>query len=103
MGLKTWQLSSDENLTDDDRRKIANEIIQGSNGGMFYSVLENKTSNQLNEIHSITPISIIDDCKALIKQGSILAAVKFYKEETGTGLREAKDFIDNLREDLKNN
>jgi hypothetical protein len=39
---------------------------------------------------------------SLINDGSKLAAVKFFKEITGFGLREAKDFCDNLQINLKN-
>lgn len=33
----------------------------------------------------------------LCRKGQILVAVKMYKERTGCSLKEAKDFIDNLR------
>lgn len=31
-----------------------------------------------------------------IKYGSLLSAVKFYKDQTGTGLKEAKDYVDSI-------
>jgi len=34
---------------------------------------------------------------AIIKDGSLLAAVKFHKEQTGMGLKESKDYCDNLK------
>ncbi len=33
---------------------------------------------------------------SLMKQGQKIAAIKFYREKTGVGLREAKDFIEAL-------
>ena len=39
----------------------------------------------------------------LIKEGSILGAIRFYKDQTGVGLRDAKRFIDDLREKIKSN
>ena len=32
----------------------------------------------------------------LVRQGNKIAAIKQYREETGVGLREAKDFVDSL-------
>lgn len=37
----------------------------------------------------------------IMKGGSLLMAVKLYKESTGSGLKESKDYCDNLR--LKHN
>lgn len=34
---------------------------------------------------------------ALMKDGSLLAAVKFHKEQTGWGLKESKDYCDQLK------
>ena len=39
----------------------------------------------------------------LIKKGQKLQAVKEYKDEFGCGLKEAKDFIDNLQDENKIN
>lgn len=60
----------------------------------------------LREIQNAIELSLDKDnvrekTIALIKAGSILHAVKWVKESTGTGLKEAKDFVDNLREQLK--
>lgn len=42
-------------------------------------------------------------CKNLIKEGKFLNAVKYYKEATNTGLKFAKDSMDNLRNLMRNN
>lgn len=62
----------------------------------------------LREIQDAIDISLNKDnvqekAIALIKTGQILQAVKFVKECTGMGLKEAKDYVDNLREQIKNN
>lgn len=101
MGLKTWNLTSDEELTEDDRNKIVNEILQGSNGGIIYSTdysISNNTSTSTPSKNNCIP-----ECIELIKEGSILGAIRFYKDQTGVGLRDAKRFIDDLREKIKSN
>ena len=37
----------------------------------------------------------------IIKAGNMLQAVKFYKDKSGEGLRESKDFCDALREKFR--
>ncbi len=53
-----------------------------------------------NEIKVITTYSIVypvvEECKRLVDSGSKLQAVKLYKDYSGLGLKEAKDFIDAL-------
>lgn len=45
----------------------------------------------------------IPECIELIKEGTILSAIRFYSDQTGVGLRDAKRFIDDLREKIKSN
>lgn len=94
MGLITWKLTSDEILTDVDRQKIANEILEGNNGGIIYSIIDINSNSLESNLH------YINQCKILIKQGNLLTAVKYYRDKTGAGLKEAKDFIDNLRKEI---
>ena len=45
--------------------------------------------------------SLEERCLELIKSGNILQAVKLYKDESGAGLKEAKDMIDSMVARLK--
>ncbi len=38
-----------------------------------------------------------DDVTALVRQGQLIEAIKLYRERTGVGLKEAKDYVDALR------
>ena len=55
----------------------------------------------------ITADSTITDANHFIKlmrfidSGDILQAVKLHKENTGLGLKEAKEFVDNLKQEMK--
>ena len=42
------------------------------------------------------PEQVIKACKEFIAQGNKLQAVKLYKDFSGLGLKEAKDFVDSL-------
>ena len=46
---------------------------------------------------SLNKDSVMEKALALINDGQLLQAVKFVKECTGIGLKDAKDFVDNLR------
>jgi len=46
---------------------------------------------------------IVSELVSLIKEDRFIQAIKIYREYTGLGLREAKDFCDNLREQVRNN
>ncbi len=37
----------------------------------------------------------------ILKEGNLLQAVKYYKDVTGSGLKESKEFCDALRDKLK--
>jgi ribosomal protein L7/L12 len=45
--------------------------------------------------------SLEERCLELIKSGNILQAVKLYKDESGAGLKDAKDMIDSMVAQLK--
>lgn len=45
--------------------------------------------------------SLEEKCLELIKSGNVLQAVKLYKDESGAGLKEAKDMIDSMVARLK--
>ena len=40
------------------------------------------------------PSSIVHD---LVRRGQLIEAIKHYREETGVGLKEAKDYVDSLK------
>lgn len=63
----------------------------GSGSTSFYDF---KATSSLEDI---TKKKRIDDgIKTHLKLGSILSAVKFYKEQTGEGLKESKDYVDKI-------
>jgi len=41
-------------------------------------------------------MSLDDELKQLIGQNRLIEAIKLYREQTGCGLKEAKDYIDSL-------
>lgn len=41
--------------------------------------------------------SLPEECRRLLDQGQVIAAIKAYREHTGAGLAEAKDVIDRHR------
>ena len=61
---------------------------------------------QLTETHEYSAQesdgSLEERCLELIKSGNILQAVKLYKDESGAGLKEAKDTIDAWVAKLRN-
>ena len=42
-----------------------------------------------------------EECRALIRNNKIIAAIKHWHEKTGCGLKEARDAVEKLREDMK--
>lgn len=64
--------------------------------------------SDLREIQNAIELSLNKDnvqekAIQLIKDGSLLAAVKWVKDCTGMGLKESKEYIDTLRNTLKLN
>lgn len=60
----------------------------------------------LREIQNAIELSLDKDnvrekTIALIKAGSILHAIRWVKKSTGMGLKDAKDYVDSLHEQLK--
>ena len=47
--------------------------------------------------HFDTPQQQFDDVVALKRAGNVIEAIKRYRELTGLGLKEAKDFVDRIR------
>lgn len=45
---------------------------------------------------------INEEIKALILNGEKIKAIKVYREYTGLGLKEAKEYVDSLNEEIKN-
>lgn len=43
------------------------------------------------------PDAILEEVLALKRAGNVIEAIKIYREATGVGLREAKDYVDSLR------
>lgn len=48
------------------------------------------------EYHDQPPIKPHDDLRALVQQGNTIEAIRLYRERTGVGLKEAKDFVESL-------
>ncbi|SHK20231.1 Ribosomal protein L7/L12 C-terminal domain-containing protein [Hathewaya proteolytica DSM 3090] len=56
-------------------------------------------NNKLNKITKhlgLDECEIDEDLKKLIAEGKKIKAIKRYREHTGVGLKEAKDYIDSL-------
>ena len=60
--------------------------------------IEAKTVKQIRVLEP----SIDDEINNLIIDGQKIKAIKIYRQATGVGLKEAKDYIDLLSEKLKN-
>ena len=43
------------------------------------------------------PDAILNEVLALKRAGNVIEAIKIYRDATGVGLREAKDYVDGLR------
>lgn len=39
-----------------------------------------------------------EECRRLVAEGKVIEAIKVYREQTGAGLKEAKDAIDRYRD-----
>lgn len=49
---------------------------------------------ELAQLRTQTRPGITPEIRALVTQGKVIPAIKAYREETGAGLREAKEAID---------
>jgi ribosomal protein L7/L12 len=52
--------------------------------------------NNLN-FHEESRMGVSPEIINLIRQGKKIEAIRLYREETGTDLKQAKDFVDSLR------
>lgn len=84
--------------------KIENTVPNSNNVNLnidFANIPLEEAVSVLNAIQNIT-LSVLSkmdkEIVALIKAGSLLAAVKYHKEQTGWGLKESKDYCNNLKE-----
>lgn len=59
-----------------------------------------KISKQVGVSNEISDVAM-DELKVLIEKGQKVKAIKEYRVATGVGLKEAKEYIDLLNEDMK--
>lgn len=59
-----------------------------------------KISKQVGVSNEISDVAM-DELKVLIEKGQKVKAIKEYRVTTGVGLKEAKEYIDLLSEDMK--
>lgn len=59
-----------------------------------------KISKQVGVSNEISDVAM-DELKVLIEKGQKIKAIKEYRVATGVGLKEAKEYIDLLSEDMK--
>lgn len=59
-----------------------------------------KISEQVGVSNEISDVAM-DELKVLIEKGQKVKAIKEYRVATGVGLKEAKEYIDLLSEDMK--
>lgn len=78
--------------------RVEDVIFDDDEGDIIIEVsLDSNKNNNLEKVFAQVPRNIMDRIKQLLKEGEKLKAVKLLKEVAGTGLREAKDFCDNLQ------
>jgi hypothetical protein len=64
---------------------------------LFYNqtiVVDSENNNVLGEYEIYKEPSYIEEVRRLAKEGRKLEAVQLYKENTGMGLKESKDWVD---------
>ena len=71
-----------------------NSIAINTNVFWIQTIIVNDDSNSVLGDFDVIPSYLIE-VKQLAAAGNKLAAVKLYKESTGLGLKEAKDWVDN--------
>ena len=71
-----------------------NSIAINTNVFWIQTIIVNDDSNSVLGDFDVIPPYLIE-VRQLAAAGNKLAAVKLYKESTGLGLKEAKDWVDN--------
>ncbi|SFC76425.1 ribosomal protein L7/L12 [Clostridium uliginosum] len=72
---------------------IVSTISQLKNDVARINLTLNKIAKQVG-----VPDTITDELKSLILEGKKIEAIKKYRIATGTGLKEAKEYVDSLSE-----
>lgn len=80
-------------VTYDDNTYIVRDVTYNYDISEAVVRLEGVTTSPYGEFISTERL---DEVARLAKGGSKLAAVKLYKDLTGVGLKEAKDYVDSL-------
>jgi hypothetical protein len=68
----------------------------GSNNGRRLGRLERKVDLILTHLGLDPNQGVNLDVKELMKAGQKIQAIKLYREQTGVGLKEAKDYVESL-------
>ena len=102
---KSWRIVSEDYLNQDELNQIVVQIKSGCINGQVYSenFLPKSTEllkTVLNDEHEDDYSNYMQECRDLIKRGSILVAVKVYRDATQMGLRNSKLAIDALIEEM---
>ena len=69
--------------------------------GRFYHARTIKKQSQGRLADVSEPVAYSDDVRGLVRAGRKIEAIKRYREETGVGLKEAKDAVDRLEAKLR--
>lgn len=77
--------------------KVDNVIFDDDEGDIIIEVVVDTCRMSSNEIFSKVPRETMNTVISLLREGSKLTAVKLLKETAGIGLKEAKEFCDNLQ------
>lgn len=59
--------------------------------------IERKLDAILKEMGVNADANVPSDVMELVRMGQVIEAIKLYRERTGCGLKEAKDYVDSLR------
>ncbi|OAA83520.1 ribosomal protein L7/L12 [Clostridium ljungdahlii] len=77
---------------------IVTDISQIRNDNARMNATLNRIARKIGAFDTLT-----DELKKLILENERIKAIKLYRESTGCGLVEAKEYIDTLKEELNKN
>lgn len=80
--------------------KVDEVIFDDDEGDIVVNVLPDPSRTNPNKLIEQVPRASMDKVIQLLREGSKLAAVKLLKEEAKIGLKEAKDYCDEMQNNL---
>lgn len=77
--------------------RVSEVIFDDDEGDIIVEVFVDTDKTSAEDLFKDVPREIMDQVRRYMLGGSKLAAVKLLKEASGVGLKEAKDYCDNLQ------